>query len=589
MFRQVIGKLFGGDEGGDTETFSDCCARRIEVLPENGLPYGQRMIAFEGSLLTGIFDEAPSQQRKPNEQWWLIPIDDINLSIPWKEDTKGSIEIAARLEAATELLKLIANKRFIATKDLQKLVTDELTRLVRNLEDMPTSLAELDANQRETLRARLSLKLQDSGVRCTSIGKFIPRAAGDAAAGWDVVSDANPRLSVRWSGIIVAGWQASPEVRIVCPEGFEGRPVVDVWIDSRLDQPMRGAGITPVRLDATTWSFELFASLTKDGSPCSPGTYRMRVAVRFRDAKPGQSRFFTAGIPLHVLPDEIEDASNSEVRQKTETFPLIVDEERERVTPRVNVAFAEPTPLAEAALVHSGKRILLRGETTVHLGRERTNEIITRFLPRSEENDKLTASISRKHARIDLDAEGLVVTDLGSTVGTTLGGMRVDRPLLLPASAQSVDLVLADHPGVKPYGCRLDLIPACGTQEHRELDAEISEASRTPLPAHWRTARAAGIAAIRIEPPKQANGETVLVAFHEASLGSSPGCAVQVTGTGVAPLHASLFQLGGAWWLLNLSKETRVNDTPVQVLDLVALSPGMTLRLGKADVKFEEG
>ena len=44
----------------------------------------------------------------------------------------------------------------------------------------------------------------------------------------------------------------------------------------------------------------------------------------------------------------------------------------------------------------------------------------------------------------------------------------------------------------------------------------------------------------------------------------------------------------GAWWLLNLSKETRINDTPVDILDLVALAPGMKISLGRVTLQFQE-
>ncbi|NQT37916.1 MAG: FHA domain-containing protein, partial [Planctomycetes bacterium] len=100
-----------------------------------------------------------------------------------------------------------------------------------------------------------------------------------------------------------------------------------------------------------------------------------------------------------------------------------------------------------------------------------------------------------------------------------------------------------------------------------------------------------------------ADREEYVLLFRTATIGSAPGAAVQLRGSGVADVHARVLHLGGGFWLEPLWEETTlcantgeeirstrtyVDGRQVARHELVPLAPGMKLRFGETEVTFDE-
>lgn len=95
------------------------------------------------------------------------------------------------------------------------------------------------------------------------------------------------------------------------------------------------------------------------------------------------------------------------------------------------------------------------------------------------------AAVSRLHCRLALHDVGVIVTDLGSTNGSFVDGMRIDRPTLLPVG------------GILQIGCQVfkhELLTGKQLQKSAEMDRDIAAAAayvRALLPARLDDARIA--------------------------------------------------------------------------------------------------
>jgi DNA-binding NtrC family response regulator len=86
------------------------------------------------------------------------------------------------------------------------------------------------------------------------------------------------------------------------------------------------------------------------------------------------------------------------------------------------------------------------------------------------------ASVSRRHARVDIDGTDVWLSDLGSHNGTRLNGMRVEgRAWLSSGDEVGVGtLTLVFHRGARPYARR----PLYAPQLRRRIDEELERARR---------------------------------------------------------------------------------------------------------------
>lgn len=468
------------------------------------------------------------------------------------------------------------------------------------------------------------------------------------------LAPAIPHLVVDWGSEPQIGWHACPEFHLVCPRGYHSTPAVTVSVDSHLDQPT-STPIRPTMEEPGYWTFPVRFSLTTHGVDCRPGHYLIDVSLRFRGLEPGAPRFFRTRIRLNVTPpspshektleidgdgysivnlqgrdlrsclrdfhrvvlrggeravinlqeglNAVSSGENQDTGQSFSPEPdvvrheyrLKIDHEREQNTPRMSAHVSQRQRTDAACLIlPNGRRVLLLARTFVSLGRERTNDIVTRFLPRCETNDQLSTSISRQHARIELTARGLQVSDLGSSSGTSMNGACLDKPTTLTARTHA-EISLATVSKVStPFRLGVQLFPPANSPSDTaspEADAELLDTLDAHEPALWSLARSSGIDAVRIErlniPDED---EAYVLCFRQLILGNSDQSAVRISHAGLRSEHARIIHADGSFWLQNLAPigTTKVDDSLLQRLELVPLVAGMRLTLGDVALQFVE-
>ncbi len=131
------------------------------------------VIFCQGQLVNYYRDDPPAERRK-DESWWLVPGNDLVLGIKIAVDNETcSVDVSVRFEAEADLLNLLESQECLSRDDLVSLVTSKLAGLVDML-DYPEngSLVATNTGNQERLRARLSLVLQNHGLRCTDISDW---------------------------------------------------------------------------------------------------------------------------------------------------------------------------------------------------------------------------------------------------------------------------------------------------------------------------------------------------------------------------------------------------------------------------------
>ena len=133
------------------------------------------LCAFNDERLVNTYRDHAPDSKASEENWWLIPTDEfpVTLTLDIDQDIM-EVDVMIRLEAETELMGLLTDRKLLTVEDLVPLLEETLTTLADDPEeeDDTQRLIDLGKPQRERLRARYSLRLQKHGLRCTNIGRF---------------------------------------------------------------------------------------------------------------------------------------------------------------------------------------------------------------------------------------------------------------------------------------------------------------------------------------------------------------------------------------------------------------------------------
>ena len=144
------------------------------ISPNSSLPAEQILCAFNDERLVNYYRDQAPDSKPGGENWWLIPRDDVPVTLTLQIDQElMEVDILVRLEAESELMDLLADRKVLTMDHLTPLLAEELTTLA----DIPDEadaerLIDLGKLDRERLRARYSLRLQKKGLRCTDISRF---------------------------------------------------------------------------------------------------------------------------------------------------------------------------------------------------------------------------------------------------------------------------------------------------------------------------------------------------------------------------------------------------------------------------------
>ena len=454
-----------------------------------------------------------------------------------------------------------------------------------------------------------------------------------------------PRLLVDWGELPRVGHQVRPEFSLLCPGYEDFRPELRVTVDRELDHeedPLRRLQIDEPGL----WSFHLPFRMTSDGMDCRPGQYLIEVELSFRDVPIDLPRFFRCCIRLTVtdanavdggvleingdgqsmvnlqgynlkqfskvilkggddsvinMQDALtgsQDSDISETERPVTTFKyeLKVDTEKQARLPRVTHHSQKRAHLdACGFFFEDGRRTLVMARPRVTFGRSRDNDVIIRFLPRSEENDQYSRSISRTHCIAELTTEGIELLDESNR------GMEVnyrvvdDREVITSMFSGEVVHIEFGVTGSVPQKFELEMT-LFGPDRHvsrDELeywDELYCEVIGGRLSRMAREALDVGLDAVRYNRVTNLPGEESYVhLLREALIGDSPSKAAIILHDNGPQIQARLLHLDRTFWIepLQGSSEISVDGEVVPPGTLTALAPGMELRFGNEVIRFD--
>jgi hypothetical protein len=455
-----------------------------------------------------------------------------------------------------------------------------------------------------------------------------------------------PRLFVDWGELPQIGSTARPQFTLVC-SGFDSRPEVQVTVDRDLDHDPGDPQRRPRCDEHGLWSFYVPFRLTTLGIDCRPGQYLLDVRVSFPEAQAGMPRFFGTRVRLMVkstsgddsvleisgdgqsvvnlqgcdlrsfskvvlkagqdgiinlqelLPPSAPSPSSNPVTPQHETvtfeYQLKIDHEREQRLPRLTSRWTERSYLERAGLYfEDGRRVLLLAKRRVTLGRNRDNDIVLRFLPRSAQDDEFSRNISRTHAALELMDTGLSLIDESSTgleLNSSLvkGSRELSRTFLGELFQVDLGCTITVN---KSFSLELELF---GADPHAEAEDPLMwdqiylKFLGERMPRLWQTALESGINAVRLDRRENlADQERYVLLFREILLGGSrSSCGIALPNRSGQAV-ARLLHAGRCFWIERLGERgtLSINDQDLLPRELVPLAVGARLNLDGVRCEF---
>ncbi|QDU39621.1 FHA domain protein [Maioricimonas rarisocia] len=384
----------------------------------------------------------------------------------------------------------------------------------------------------------LCATLEQSGIRCWIAPRDILPGRDWSEAIIDAITDCGVMVL-----LFSAHSNSSEQVkREVATAVSEATPLIPFRIeDVPLSKHMRYFIGTPHWLDALTPPLEKhlqFLSRT------------VRSLLEVREDAPGTSE----------PSDSSADARIEPVEQPSDTVPPAAAAE-EQMT-QLSLQFRLDEHLRNVCLI---------AQPIVTLGKERSNDIVLRVLPRSALHDEQSGRISRHHAEIRFSGPHVEWVNLLCSNGTYIDKDR------LPSESTTV---LHNGVTVSPAGAlsvAVDVYAENGSTEGPALD---------PLDGTQLHA-----SAVRLRRLDRLSGLEQYVVFdRQISLGSSADCPILIPGPDVAPHHADLRHGAGGFELLIHDSDagSYLNNRRLTSSDPVPIRPGDTLRLGKVEIDVTE-
>jgi hypothetical protein len=459
------------------------------------------------------------------------------------------------------------------------------------------------------------------------------------------MTDYAPRLLVDWGELPRVGRQCRPEFSLVCPS-YPGRPEIHLAVDRELDHDPVNEHVRPQSDGQSLWSFHVPFRMTSQGLDCRPGQYLIELQVAFREVPPGLPRFFRCRIRLNVPgaseseggvleidgdgqsvvnlqgydlrqfskvvlkggQDGVINLANSfgsptpdpaPVTEKPSTtfeYQLKIDQQKQARLP-THFATNKPRASIDAAgfFFDDGRRSLVYARPKLTFGRSRDNDVVVRFLPRSEENDRHSGNISRTHFIAELTPEGIDLKDesrSGMEVNYSVVRDRHVVPSMFAGETVHVELGVT---GTVPKKFEFEMhLFGPDRHEHRDemeyWDDLVCEVVGGRLSRLARLALDTGVNAVRYDRITSLPGEESYVhLLREVLIGGSPGrCGVLLRESGSQTL-ARLLHIDRSFWLepMQTSIPITLDGIPLAPQTLTALSPGMEIIFGSERTRFD--
>ena len=457
--------------------------------------------------------------------------------------------------------------------------------------------------------------------------------------------DVAPRLLVDWGELPRVGNQVRPEFSLLCPK-YASKPELHISVDRDLDHNPQDPLRRPQEDEPGLWTFHVPFRMTSDGLDCRPGQYLINVELAFRDVPPELPRFYRCRIRLNVphagaeeggvleidgdgqsmvnlqgynlkqfskvilkggqdsvinLQNGIAGPCDTETKtpeKPTTTFEyqLKVNTEKQSRLPTVSSTLTQRTYLDAAGfLFDDGRRTLVMTRPRITFGRSRDNDVVLRFLPRSEENDDHSRNISRTHFLVELIPDGIEIQDVsqsGIEVNYSVVRERHVLPTLRAGDVTHIDLGVT---GIVPKQFKLEMLMlAPDRREDRDeleyWDELYCELVGGRLSRIAREALDLRLNAIRFDRAENLAGEeSYVLLLREALIGGSPAQSAVVLKESGPQSRARLLHMDRSFWLEPLpgGGPISIDSQPLSPRSLTPLSPGMEIQFGTEVVRFD--
>ena len=458
----------------------------------------------------------------------------------------------------------------------------------------------------------------------------------------EVTEEHEPRILVDWGELPRIGFQTRPEFNLVCDPGWS-EPKIHVTVDRQLDHDVNDPTRRPRRFEAGIWSFHVPFRLTSQGIDCLPGHYLVKVEVSFRKDGQQRPRFYLTSIRLNIpsasesgervleidgdgqsvvnlhghnlssfskvvlkggdqgiinlqssgLEATAEESDSAETESASYEYKLRPNLELQSRLPSVHRG--EQLHRAESLSLRlpSGKLIHILAKKRVTMGRSRENDLVLRFIPRSDENDSNTRNLSRTHMVVDCCDDGVILKD-SSSKGIELNYEPINEELTLPCSevgySQSLELAPALL-GHTPFGLDLQLFGARQNSDQRTEEIDWDEVCFDLMGQRpgrlWQYSASNQIDACRlVRANNQPDLEEYVLLYRQAYLGGND-CAIDIGGTATGS-RARLFYAGRSFWIqTDLGMTLQINDQIHSEPVVAALEPGMTVSIDGKELTLE--
>jgi hypothetical protein len=277
-------------------------------------------------------------------------------------------------------------------------------------------------------------------------------------------------------------------------------------------------------------------------------------------------------------------------------YKLKVDQQKQSRLPSL-FPTGKPRAYLDSAvfIFDDGRRSIVLTRPKITFGRSRDNDVVIRFLPRNEENDRHSGNISRTHMVAELTPDGIEIQDESrSGIEVNYSVVR-DRYVISSAfvgEGVHVDLGVT---GTVPKKFELEML-LFGPDRHEQCDEMaywdelVCEIAGGKLARVARLALDTGIDAVRYDRLTSLSGEESYVhLLREVLIGGSHGkCGILLRDSRPQPV-ARLLHIDRSFWLEPLPGGTAVtiDGTALPPRALTPLAPGMEMFFGEERVRFD--
>jgi hypothetical protein len=507
------------------------------------------------------------------------------------------------------------------------------------------------ANEQEFRHVQVNVEASGSAVSGSAVsgsaasGSDCEPLPASASAGSP--SDV-PRLLIDWGQDLHVGWQACPACHLICSAEYKTAPRVVVQLDDRLDHDPRAEKPELRSVDLGLWAFHIPFALTTQGTNCRPGQYLISISVELPSVNRDSPRFYYSQIRLKVLDPASSSAKTLEIEGDGQSlvnlqgrdlrsfakvvlkgsgsavlnvqealFPSKLDDDvslprdpdrdgsnqyeyelrpdssKAIVRPFLSTRFITHDVRDTAMLVlEDGKQIVLIARRKVKLGRNRENDIVTRFLPRSLANDELSRNLSREHVGMQLTDDGFQVSDLGSRTGSKWDGRALTAPQLLTASdlEERFRLAMAWEGVDVSFQAEVELFgdPSRDRQKIQPFSQPDLESLGIVGSRLNRLSMMTQIHAVRIRRLSNlADREEYVLVFGAVQVGPSHQAAITLSDSTCDPMAALLFHTDRGFWLQSTAHQPiEIDGCLIALNECLPLVVGMKIKIGETKIRF---